>query len=69
MTQSPYHLLDATGTPHPRRFAFGIPTEAVHWATAAGARPGVNSVTLGDADAIARAALRAGSDPDHHEQR
>ena len=26
--------------PHPRRFAFGVPTESVHWVTAAGIRPG-----------------------------
>jgi hypothetical protein len=30
----------------------------VHWVTAAGIRPGVNSVILGDADAIARSSLR-----------
>ncbi|QNP72963.1 FAD/NAD(P)-binding protein [Streptomyces roseirectus] len=54
----PYHLLDRDGTPHPRRFAFGVPTEGVHWVTAAGARPGVDSVTLSDADAVARAVLR-----------
>jgi hypothetical protein len=29
----------------------------VHWVTAAGIRPGVNSVILGDADAIARSCL------------
>ncbi|MER6049268.1 FAD/NAD(P)-binding protein [Streptomyces sp. NPDC001793] len=52
-----YRLVDAAGRPHPRRFAFGVPTEAVHWVTAAGIRPGVNSVILGDADALARAAL------------
>lgn len=57
VTERPYHLLDAAGRPHPRRFAYGVPTEAVHWATAAGIRPGVDSVTLGDSDAIARAAL------------
>jgi hypothetical protein len=34
-----------------------VPTEAVHWVTAAGIRPGVDSVTLGDSDAIARAVL------------
>ncbi|WP_285509451.1 FAD/NAD(P)-binding protein [Actinokineospora sp. NBRC 105648] len=59
VTERPYHLVDATGHAHPRRFAFGIPTEAVHWATAAGARPGVNSVILADADAIARASILA----------
>ncbi|WP_075736551.1 FAD/NAD(P)-binding protein [Streptomyces acidiscabies] len=55
--ERPYHLLDSQGRPHPRRFAFGVPTEAVHWVTAAGIRPGVDSVTLGDSDAIARAVL------------
>ena len=41
VTTSPYRLLDAAGVPHPRRFAFGVPTESVHWVTAAGVRPGV----------------------------
>ncbi|MET8678251.1 FAD/NAD(P)-binding protein [Streptomyces sp. NPDC004647] len=58
VTVRPYRLIDREGRPHPRRFAVGIPTEGVHWVTAAGARPGVNSVTLSDADAVARAALR-----------
>jgi hypothetical protein len=57
VTGRPYHLVDACGRAHPRRFAYGVPTESVHWATAAGARPGVNSVTLADADAMARAVL------------
>ncbi len=57
VTERPYHLLDARGRPHPRRFAFGVPTESVHWVTAAGIRPGVDSVTVGDSDAIARAML------------
>jgi uncharacterized NAD(P)/FAD-binding protein YdhS len=57
VTQRPYHLLDAESRPHPRRFAFGVPTEAVHWVTAAGIRPGADSVILADADAIARACL------------
>ena len=57
VTASPYHLIDADGRPDQRLFAYGVPTETVHWVTAAGARPGVNSVMLGDADAIARAAL------------
>jgi uncharacterized NAD(P)/FAD-binding protein YdhS len=60
VTERPFHLLDAAGRPHPRRFAFGVPTEGVHWVTAAGIRPGVNSVTLTDSDAIARAALACG---------
>ncbi|MFL6122731.1 FAD/NAD(P)-binding protein [Actinophytocola sp.] len=57
VTERPYHLLDGRGRSHPRRFAYGVPTEAVHWATAAGIRPGVDSVTLADSDAIARAVL------------
>jgi 3-carboxy-cis,cis-muconate cycloisomerase len=58
VTRRPCHLLDAEAHPHPRRFGFGVPTESVHWVTAAGIRPGVNSVILGDADAMARSCLR-----------
>ncbi|SEQ98077.1 FAD/NAD(P)-binding protein [Actinokineospora terrae] len=61
VTPRPYRLLRADGTPHPSRFGYGVPTESVHWVTAAGIRPGVNSVILADADAIARAALAATS--------
>ena len=57
VTPRPYHLLDAWREPHPRRFAFGVPNETVHWVTAAGIRPGVNSVILSDADAVAHACL------------
>ncbi|MBD9704141.1 FAD/NAD(P)-binding protein [Streptomyces sp. ID01-12c] len=57
VTERPYHLLDAEDVPHPRRFAYGVPTESVHWVTAAGIRPGVGSVTLEDSDAIAGAVL------------
>lgn len=57
VTRSPYHVVDAQGDAHARRFAVGVPTEGVHWVTAAGARPGVNSVTLCDTDAVSRAAL------------
>ncbi|MEU8176845.1 FAD/NAD(P)-binding protein [Microbispora hainanensis] len=57
VTRRPYRLLDADGRAHPRRFAYGVPTESVHWVTAAGVRPGVNSVILGDSDAIARSVL------------
>ncbi|MEV6393685.1 FAD/NAD(P)-binding protein [Streptomyces sp. NPDC051907] len=65
VTPRPYRLVDRQGRPHPRRFAIGVPTEGVHWVTAAGARPGVDSVTLADADAVARAALLA-LDPAGH---
>ncbi|MGK5628791.1 FAD/NAD(P)-binding protein [Streptomyces sp. URMC 123] len=57
VTERPYRVLDGKGRAHPRRFAYGVPTESVHWVTAAGIRPGVDSVTLGDSDAIARAVL------------
>ncbi|MEU7530724.1 FAD/NAD(P)-binding protein [Saccharothrix sp. NPDC042600] len=57
VTGRPFHVVDARGRAHPARFAFGVPTEGVHWVTAAGIRPGVGSVTLEDADAIARALL------------
>ncbi|QFZ17791.1 FAD/NAD(P)-binding protein [Saccharothrix syringae] len=57
VTGRPYRLLDRSWRAHPRRFAFGVPTEGVHWATAAGVRPGVNSVILADADAVARESL------------
>ncbi|WP_405677588.1 FAD/NAD(P)-binding protein [Streptomyces sp. NBC_01511] len=75
VTPRPYRLVDAEGRAHPRRFAYGVPTESVHWATAAGVRPGVDSVTLGDSDAIALAvlALPAGPPrppvPDHQKSR
>ena len=59
ITLSPYRIIDSQGRAHERRFAVGVPTEGVHWVTAAGARPGVNSVTLSDTDAVARAALSA----------
>ncbi|WP_017556314.1 FAD/NAD(P)-binding protein [Nocardiopsis baichengensis] len=57
VTDRPYRVLDGRGRAHPRRFAYGVPTESVHWVTAAGTRPGVDSVTLGDSDAIARTVL------------
>jgi hypothetical protein len=53
----PYPVLGRGRVPHPRRFAFGVPTETVHWVTAAGIRPGVNSMILADADAVAQACL------------
>ncbi|MFC1409690.1 FAD/NAD(P)-binding protein [Streptacidiphilus sp. N1-12] len=72
----PNRVVDHAGHVHPRRFAYGVPTEAVHWVTAAGIRPGVNSVTLVDSDAIAQAirslptalpaALRIARNAAHH---
>ncbi|MGP4091958.1 FAD/NAD(P)-binding protein [Streptomyces sp. KR55] len=62
VTPRPYRLVDRRGEPHARRFAFGVPTEGVHWVTAAGARPGVDSVTLSDADGVARAVLRTAAE-------
>ncbi|WP_405743004.1 FAD/NAD(P)-binding protein [Streptomyces sp. NBC_01525] len=64
VTGPPYRVVDASGSPHPDLYAFGVPTEGVHWATAAGVRPGVDSVILGDADAVARAVLTALREPD-----
>ncbi|RDG38936.1 FAD/NAD(P)-binding protein [Streptomyces corynorhini] len=61
VTRRPYYLIDRQGMPHSRRFAIGVPTEGVHWVTAAGARPGVDSVMLSDTDAVARAGLRTGA--------
>jgi hypothetical protein len=63
VTDGPPRLVDATGRPHPSRFAFGVPVEGVRWVTAVGIRPGVGSVTLEDSDAIARAALGLGQGP------
>jgi hypothetical protein len=57
VTHAPFRLVAADGRAHPRRFAYGVPTETVHWASAAGVRPGVNSVTLSDSDAIAHAVV------------
>ncbi|MEV3990990.1 FAD/NAD(P)-binding protein [Streptomyces sp. NPDC049837] len=62
VTPSPYRLINRQGRAHQAVFGLGVPTEGVHWVTAAGARPGVDSVTLSDTDAVARAALRACSD-------
>ena len=57
VTRRPYRLVDQAGEGHPRRFLLGIPTEAVHWVTAAGIRPAVNSVILADSDAVALTVL------------
>ncbi|MBF9067695.1 FAD/NAD(P)-binding protein [Streptacidiphilus fuscans] len=57
VTQRPYRLVRANGTVHSRRYLFGVPTEGANWVTETGIRPKVNSITLGDSDAIARAIL------------
>ncbi|MGP3923136.1 FAD/NAD(P)-binding protein [Streptomyces sp. 8N616] len=57
VTERPSQVLDRRGRVHPRRFAYGVPTESAHRVTAAGTRPGADSVILGDSDAIARAVL------------
>ncbi|SFF35368.1 FAD-NAD(P)-binding [Actinacidiphila alni] len=62
VTERPYRIIDPQGRAHPRRFAYGVPTESVHWVTAAGIRPGVDSVTLGDSEAIACAVLELARD-------
>lgn len=64
VARRPYNLLGTSRRPHPRRFAFGVPTETVHWVTAAGIRPGVNSVILADADAVALATIAAATCPE-----
>ncbi|MFF3327407.1 FAD/NAD(P)-binding protein [Streptomyces sp. NPDC002889] len=66
VTPRPYRLINRQGRAHARRYAFGVPTEGVHWVTAAGARPGVDSVTLADADAVARATLAAAMNGEGH---
>jgi uncharacterized NAD(P)/FAD-binding protein YdhS len=62
ITEGEQRLVDTTGTPHRGRFSYGPPVESVQWVTAIGARPHVNSRTLLQADAIARAAIRTAVD-------
>ncbi|PRW64912.1 FAD/NAD(P)-binding protein [Actinopolyspora mortivallis] len=69
VTDRPYRLVDVSGQANPGIHAFGVPTEGVHWATAAGVRPGLDSVTLGDADSIARSVLGLDESPDEHDTR
>jgi uncharacterized NAD(P)/FAD-binding protein YdhS len=58
VTPRPNRVISADGVALEGLYAFGVPTESVHWATAVGIRPCSDSAILGDADAIARAALR-----------
>ncbi len=57
VTAGQQRLVDASGAAHPGRFSYGPPVESVQWVTAIGARPHVNSRTVQQGDAIARAAL------------
>lgn len=52
VTPPPFHVVDAEGRENEDICTFGLPTEHARWVTAAGARPGVNSVMIRDADAI-----------------
>lgn len=55
---APYNLKDGQGRPHPARLVLGVPTEGIHWTTAAGARPSINSAMLRETDEVAQAVLR-----------
>lgn len=57
VTRRPYRPIRADGSVHPRRYIFGVPTEGANWVTETTIRGKVNSVTLGDSDAIARSIL------------
>lgn len=58
VTPRPFRLISSLWpNGHPRLHLYGVPTESLHWVTAAGARPGVDSVTFRDADAISLAVL------------
>lgn len=52
-----FRVIRADGTPHLAVHSYGPPIESVQWVTAIGARPGVNSRTLLQADSIARSIL------------
>ncbi|WP_067687290.1 FAD/NAD(P)-binding protein [Nocardia jejuensis] len=52
-----FRVIRADGRPQRAVYSYGPPIESVQWVTAIGARPGVNSRTLLQADAIARSIL------------
>ena len=56
-----FQVMGGDAVAHPARFSYGPPVESVQWVTAIGARPHVNSRTLLQGDAIARACLRLGA--------
>lgn len=57
VTKRPYRAIRENGTVHSRRFVLGVPTEGANWVTETTIRGNVDSVTLGDTDAIAREVL------------
>ncbi|MDR0625713.1 MAG: nitronate monooxygenase [Bifidobacteriaceae bacterium] len=57
VTERPYRVVSSDGRPHSDLYCFGIPTEGLTWATAAGIRPCAGSVIVADADHIAEDAL------------
>ncbi|ASU78330.1 hypothetical protein CDG81_08535 [Actinopolyspora erythraea] len=57
VTERPFRVIRPDGSAHPNRYVFGVPTEGANWVTGTGIRPNVNSITLGDSDAIARSVL------------
>ncbi|KAI1465948.1 FAD-NAD(P)-binding-domain-containing protein [Daldinia caldariorum] len=57
VTPRPFNIIDAQGVAHPRRFALGVPTDGAEWLNTTAPKPGRNSSTLLDSDAVARAAL------------
>jgi uncharacterized NAD(P)/FAD-binding protein YdhS len=59
VTHSPFHLVTHDGTPHPARFAVGVPLEGLHFLTALGPEPQAGAAFLAETDAVARAALLA----------
>jgi uncharacterized NAD(P)/FAD-binding protein YdhS len=64
VTESPHHIVDVAGRPHPRRFALGLPVEPVHWGTAIGAMARAGADFLVQTDAVARALLTCTHDRD-----
>ncbi|MBP2098599.1 FAD/NAD(P)-binding protein [Enterococcus rivorum] len=51
-------LINLAGEINEGLFCYGVPTEGIHWLTAAASRPGTNPWTLREADGIAREIFR-----------
>ncbi|WXC61641.1 hypothetical protein SNK03_007515 [Fusarium graminearum] len=58
---SDFKVINKAGESYSRRFALGVPAEGVHWATTIQPRPYMDSISLRQTDAVARAALRLGA--------